>query len=250
MSSMENVTYPIKKTDVAEIIVKGVYYKFKVPPAIGTHSECFSQLSSDSSIKVAQGIELAVYAVGALDSKRQNEWLNQDLIKFPTQNYLRVPVVLTIVPKRKEFGELEGGMLVDSDLEGKGVAMDTEVPEELSEWTVDESGLLVKDNRIFVPYNNWFKEQWDENNGAAIAFFEREGAEMLVKARIDSGRTYAPLWKVDVNKITIPERRVPVLDGFDDDRLDLFCSVSGGDGDRAGCASGVFDSAQGAAKEI
>ena len=139
---MENVTYPIKETSVAEIEVNGILYKFKVPPAIGTHPECFSQLSSDSSIKVSQGIKLAAYAVGALDPKRQNEWTNQDLIKFPTQSYLRVPAVLTMVPKRKEFGDLEGGMLVDSDLKGEGVAMNTEVPKELSGWTANKFGLL------------------------------------------------------------------------------------------------------------
>jgi hypothetical protein len=233
------ITYPAKEADVAELFLDGTAVRYRIPPAIGAQQEVFSAISSDKTLKVPQGGEIVAYAHGALVYKK-NEWADQNRIRFPTQNYLWFPLVLTNIPRRKEFGDLEGGMLVDClELEGKNIEEKTEIPKELAGWKVLEGGILTKDKRIFVPYDLWYKEQWDENNGAVIAICGgAEGAQALARTAKDSKRDYKPLWKVDVNKIEHPEKRVPVLDSYNDSRLNLGCDSHGYDGN--GCASGVL----------
>ena len=234
-----NITYPAKEADFAELAIDGKPVRFRIPPAIGTHSEVFQALSVDKTLKIARGKEIVAYAHGALVYKK-NEWADQKRIRFPTLNYLRFPEVLTIVPMRKEFGDLEGGMLIDSDLEGQigqGINRQTEVPKDLIGWTETPSKLLVKDKRIFVPFNLWYTDEWNERNGALIGLVGEDGAEMQAKTAKDSGRNYKPLWKVKPKEITSPERRVPVLDGFGDDWLGLMCDS---DGDWGGCGVGVL----------
>jgi len=231
------ITYPTKEADVAELSIDDKRIKYSIPPKIGTHQEVFQSLFADKRLKTAQGKEIVAYANGAL-CYRKNEWADQERIRFHTKNYLRFPVVLTIIPKREEFGELEGGMLVDLDLEGKGIEKQTEVPKELSEWKASEGGIFVKEQRIFVPYAQWYKEQWDEDNGAVIALCGGlEGAEALARTAEDSKRSDKPLWKIDVNNINAPEKRVPVLDG-DGNRLLLDCDDHGCS--RCGCGVGVL----------
>ncbi len=229
------VTFPEKQTNVAELAIDGKLISYRIPPVIGTHSECFGV--SDSATRTAQGKEIAAYAFGAL-SYRKNEWADQQRIRFPSLNYLRVPAVLTVVPNKKEFGDLAGAMLVDSDLAGEGLAKQTEVPENFDGWKQNASGLMVRDNRIAVPMNKWYSDQWDAKNGAAIALFEEDGGEVLEQSAIDSRRNDKPLWKVNVNSIETPEKRVPFVDGFDDGWLVLGCDDVGSD--RYGCAVRVL----------
>ena len=231
------ITYPTKETDVAELSIDGNLIRYSIPPKIGTHKEVFQSLSADKRLTTAQGKGIVAYANGAL-VYRKNEWADQEKIRFPTKNYLRFPAVLTIIPKREEFGELEGGMLVDLDLEGEGIEKKTEVPKELSGWKASEGGILVKEQRIFVPYEKWYQEQWDENNGAVIALCSREGAESLARTAKDSKRNDKPLWKVDVNNLGAPEKRIPVLSGYDDGGLGLGCSIRGNSW--IGCGAGVL----------
>lgn len=233
------ISYPSRTTDVAELMINNKPVKYRIPPIIGTHQECFHGLSKDKSLRVAQGVEIVAYANGALVYSH-NEWANQDLIRFPFRNYLWIPKVLTIIPKdRKRFRDLEGGMLVDSDLNGEEIMRQAEVPENLDGWIATEGRILSKGKRLFVPYNTWYTEQWDEKNGALIALCEGvEAAESLLRTSVDSRKNYRPLWKVDPSKITTPQKRVPVLVGYDSDRLVLSCDFHG-EG-RLGCAVGVL----------
>jgi len=229
------ITFPEKQADVAELSIDGNPVNYRIPPAIGTHSEVFQALSADKGLSAAKGKEIMAYVNGAL-LYRKNEWADQDKIRFPSKNYLRAPAVLTMIPKRKEFGVLEGGVLVDGDLIGEGVAKQIEVPADLSGWRASDGGVFTKDYRFFVPYDKWYQEQWDENNGMVIVLFGREGAEEGVRIAKDSKRN-KPLWKVDVNTIEIPEKRVPVLLGGSGGGLLLDCgSYGGGDG----CGVGVL----------
>lgn len=234
------ITYPIKGQDFAELTIDGELVKYALPPKTGTHGEVFQALSAaDETLSVAKGRKIVAYAHGALVHK-QAEWANQNRIFFPSRNYLRFPAVLTMVPRNRKFGDLEGGMLIDSDLEGEGIEKQTVVPEDLSGWEVSDGGILVRNGRIFVPYEKWFKEQWDENNGAVIALCGGlEGAEALVRTAKDSSRSYTPIFKVDVNNIQFPEKRVPVLDGSDAGGLLLYCDDHG-DG-TGGCGVGVLN---------
>ena len=229
------VTFPEKQVDVAELAIDGKPVSYRIPPVIGTHSECFS--ISDDKTRTAQGKEIAAYAFGAL-AHRKNEWADQNRIRFPTLNYLRVPEVLTMVPNRNEFGDLAGAMLVDSDFAGEGLAKKTEVPANFDGWTQTPAGLMVRDNRIAVPMNLWYSDQWTAKNGAAIALFGDEGAEVLEQAARDSGINHRLLWKADVNAIKSPEMRVPVVDGNAPGRLGLSCDYYGYD--RSGCAVRVL----------
>jgi len=230
------ISYQIR--DFAELIIDGNTKRYSIPPKIGTHREVFQSLASDQKVKTAQGKELIGYVHGAL-VYRGNEWANQENIKFPSQNYLRFPAVLTIIPRRKEFGDLEGGILVDSDLEGQGIEKQTEVPKDFSDWTVLESGILVKNGRMFLPYDKWYQEQWNAKNGAVIALCGGvEGAEMLEKIAKDSKRSKKYLCRFDVNSIKTPEKRVPFLASYGNYRLDLDCDYLGGS--KNGCGVGVF----------
>jgi len=234
------VTFPEKQADVAEALIDGKPIQYRIPPVTGTHSQCFGV--SDNATRTAQGREIATYAFGAL-AYRKNEWADQQRIRFPRINYLRVPAVLTMVPNRKEeFGDLAGVMLVDSDLAGEGLAKQTEVPENFTGWKPNASGLMVRDNRIAVPMDKWYFDTWTAKNGAAIALFEEDGAEVLEKAAADSGRNSKPLWKVDINSIKTPEKRVPFVDGYGGAGLGLGCDDGGyyvGYG-RDGCAVRVL----------
>jgi len=232
------ITYPTKEADVAELFIDVNTIKYKIPPATGTHKEVFQELSADEKVETAQGKKIVAYAHGAL-VYRKNEWADQERIRFPSYNYLRFPAVLTVIPKRKEFGDLEGGMLIDPDLAGEGIEKQIDIPEDLSGWKVSDGNILIKDTRIFLPYNTWYKDQWDEANGVPIALAGGvEGAEALAKTAKDSGRNYKPLLKVNPTEISSPEKRVPFLYGSGDDRLFLVCGYLGDF--RCGCAAGVL----------
>ena len=236
------ITYPVKEADVAESLIDGKPVRFGIPPVIGTHSQVFQALSADKRLNPAQGKEIVAYAHGAL-VYRKNEWADQNRIRFPIKNYLRFPEVLTIIPitQNKQFGDLEGGMLIDSDLEGvagQGIERKIEVPKDLTGWMETPSKLLVQGKRIFVPHHLWYADKWNEKNGALIGLAGEEGAESLARTARYSGRNYKPLWKVNPKDIKSPEKRVPVLGSYDDGRLGLDCG-DGGDG-RDGCGVGVL----------
>jgi len=222
------ITYPERLENTAELIINGGPVRYQLPPKIGTHTACFTLDANEKGVRLPTAMEIVAYAHGAL-VHRKNEWANQDRIIFPTNNYLRFQNVLTIVPTDKKYGDLAGGMLVDFDEKGEGITMQTEVPKDLSGFRVDEAGLLVKDKRIFLPYNFWFKGQWDEKYAVAIALAGREGASLLEQTSRDSGRTYIPAWKVDPKTINLPAKCVPFLDSYSVDRLNLDCDDGGND---------------------
>ncbi len=230
------ITYPVKEANIAELKIGGKLVQYKIPPAVGTHSQVFQELLNDDSLETAQGEQIAAYVHGCLHKK--NEWADQNRVRFPSKNYLRIPAVLTIVPKNRKFGDLEGGMLVDTDLAGEGIEMQTEVPNDLTGWEESDGGILKKGSRLFVPHNSWYKNQWDKFNGVVIALVTHEGAESLDKIAQDTGRTYKPLWKVNPNEIKSPMKRVPVLGSDGAVRLILGCNDCG-DG-RYGSGVGVL----------
>jgi hypothetical protein len=236
-----NVTFPDRRPnapDVAELFIDGSPVNYRLPPATGTHAECFADSNYQGKVRRATGREIAAYAYSALVHRR-NEWADQDRIMFPTQKYLRAPKVLTIVPLKSEYRDLAGAMLVDEDLKGVGIAMQTEVPVDLAGWEVSEGGIFKRNRRVLVPYDKWYKEQWDEKNGVVIAIFEGiESASLLAKTAQGSGRSKPPL-KVDPTMINSLVRRVPVLCGDYSDWLYLGCFDSGGIGN--GCAPRVLN---------
>ena len=231
-----NITFPERQADVAELAVDGRVVKFRIPPVTGTHSECFRV--TDVKTRAAEGYEIAAFVYGAL-VYRKNDWGNKGRILFPDSNYLRIPRVLTVIPDQKEFGDLAGTMLVDSDLSGEGIEKLTEVPSNFDGWTQNSSGLMVKNNRIAVPKDKWYFDTWDSKNGAVVALFGEGGVEILDRAAVDSNRNYKPLWKVDINSIKELQKRVPVLNGDYVDRLGMYCNNDGNY--RIGCAVRVLN---------
>jgi len=231
------ITFPEKQADVAELIIDGNLVAYKLPPAVGTHSECYADSNYPDKIARATGREIVAYAYGALVYKK-NEWADQERVRFPTKNYLRVPKVLTIVPKtaEKKFGNLEGAMIVSEDLKGEGIEMKVEVPGDLAGWEESEGGIFKKDGKIVVSYDGWYKKEWDEDNGAVIAIFDgKEYAISLARTAKDSKRS-KPFWKDNPSALREPIKRVPVVFGVSG-RLSLGCG-SGNDGD--GCAPRVL----------
>jgi hypothetical protein len=233
------IEFPEREQNTAELSIDGTRTVYLLPPATGTHSECFADSNYPRGVRRATGKEIVAYAHGAL-VHRKNEWANPDMIRFPGINYLRVPKVLTIVPRDKKFGDLEGALIVDEDLKGEGIAMKTEVPADLNGWKASEGGIFERNGRIVVPYEKWYEEQWSGKDGAAIAIFDgQDSAASLNKTAEDSKKNYRPLWKVDPTQINDPKRRVPIVDGCDGGRLALNCD---GDGyGRYGCAARVLE---------
>ena len=206
------ITYPKRVEDTAELSIDGNPVRYPIPPRTGTHEQCFALNADEKEVRFSTGREIAAYAHGAL-VHRKNEWADQNRVRFPTINYLRFQNVFTIMPADTRYGDLAGGMFVDFDEKGEGTKMQTVVPKDLSGFVVNGEGLLVKDKRIFLPYDAWFKEQWDERNAIVIALVGGEGASSLEETSRDSGRTYKPIWKVNPKDITSPVMRVPVLGG-------------------------------------
>ena len=230
------ITFPEEQPDVAKLSIDGNPVNYRLPPATGTHSECFADTNYSDRVARAAGRKIVAYICGAF-VHRKGEWADQKKIRFPTLNYLRAPKVLTIVPKTKKFGDLEGALIIDSDLKGEGIAMKTEVPADLSGWEVSEGGILKRNGRILVPYDKWYQEQWDEDNGAVIGIFDgKEYAISLARTAKDSGRSKL-LWKVDPAQITTPEKRVPVVFG---DAVGLSLDCYGDGNGRDGCAARVL----------
>ena len=229
------ITFPDKQSNIAELSIDGTPVNYRIPPITGTYSECFAESNYTNEIIRATGREIVAYVYGALVN-RKNEWADQEIIKFPTQNDLRVPKVLTIIPKNggKKFGDLEGAMIVDGDLNGEGIAMKTIIPADLTDWELSDEGIFRKNGRVVVPYDKWCKNQWDENNGAVIAIFDgKEYATSLAKIAKNSGRG-KPFWKVDPVQIQRPEKMVPVVNGYADGRIGIICVNRGYS--RDGCA--------------
>jgi len=236
---MAFVTYPIKEANVADLEIHGKPTRYALPPATGTHSQCFADGNYQGKVRRATAEEIVAYAIAGIEGK--NEWADQNKVRFPDNNYLRFPVTLTIVPKDKErFGELEGAMLFTPDLEGQGISRRVAVPKDLSEFTLSEGGVYErKDGTKLVKYDGWFpQERWDARHGSVIALCGAQGAEALEKVAKDTNRTRYS-WKVNPNGIAQPENRVPVLDGYVRVRLDVYCDDNGDIED--GCAARVLE---------
>ncbi len=223
-----NITYPTKEKPT----------RYALPPATGTHSQCFADGNYKGKVTRPTAEEIVAYADGCL--REQNEWANQAQVRFPTNNYLRFPVTLTIVPKdKKRFGDLEGAMLFTSDLEGLGISRKVAIPKDLSGWTVSEGGIYVQGDKKLVPYEKWYPQyQWNAKHGSVIALCGVDGAEILERVAKDTGRTNKPSWRVNPNGISEPENRVPVLSGSVRDRLGVDCNGNGNDVN--GCAARVL----------
>ena len=224
------ITFPEEQPDVAKLSIDGNPVNYRLPPATGTHSECFADTNYSDRIARAAGRKIVAYICGAF-VHRKGEWADQKKIRFPTLNCLRAPKVLTIIPQLRKFGDLEGALIIDPDLKGDGRGMKTKVPADLSGWEVSEGGILKRNGRILVPYDKWYQEQWDEDNVAVIGIFEGKDSAVSLNRIAKDLRRRKTFWKVDPAEITTPEKRVPVMIGYNAGRLILDCT-------EFGCVSG------------
>ena len=220
----------------------GKVREYAYPLVQGTHQDCYTAINSDAELVPTKGLNLALLANGAF-SRKTAQWQDVKETCF-RQNYVRVPVRLLWIPQKDE-NEKENelaGILIEEDLEGKGLSTKMSVPD-VSEWK-NENGIYVNVDRskILVPEGAYLLGQINETDGFLRGVLTGEGAEMYVKTAIDNKRK-AWSWGLDTKEIKTPQQRMPVLRGYCFDGLVLDGNDFSDYGD--GFASGVKKSAEG-----
>ncbi|MEK6889585.1 MAG: hypothetical protein AABX35_00195 [Nanoarchaeota archaeon] len=208
------------------------------PPVQETHQEAFAAIGDDKELTPAQGLDLALIAHGAYNGKdsiweyiKQNAFFNHNT---------RSPTVNTWIPKGKIEGDDSlSGVLVQKDLNGKGLTSKVNIPD-LAKFKQNASGLYVSQDSIFVPsYKYKLGEHTAESfskDGFTIATLTPEGAELFAKTAVDTGKTPHTLG-IDINTIANPEKRVSVFKDstwslglvgyyYDNSRFDFAFAVS------------------------
>lgn len=183
------------------------------PAFTGTHQRAFEAIGKDRALVPAQGLDLALIAHGAYSGKSP-EWkdIRQDAFVI---NYIRSPTLNIWIPKGFIKGDANlSGVLVQKDLNGKGLTDKVNVPD-LNKFKQEDSGLYVSADAIFVPSDKYklggHTVDSFSKDGIALATLTPEGAELFAKTAIDAGKT-PYIWGIDTNTIANPEKRVSLLD--------------------------------------
>ena len=181
--------------------------KLAYPPVAGTHQECYQAIAKDKELRAAEGVELALLTHGAYTGK--DEWKDVKQTCFQS-NYTRTPNRVLWIPKDSIKGDKSlCGVLVEKDLEGKGLSTKMEVPADFSDWK-EQNGIYVKGDLTFVPKDKYTLDEIKEGDGFARAILGDEGASIFVKTARDANlKPYN--WGIDVSDISKPEQRVTLL---------------------------------------
>ena len=204
------------------------------PPVQGTHQECFQALHADKELKPASGIELALITFGAYNGK-EAEWKEIRQNCF-VSNYTRVPYRMLLIPAGHIKGDKDlAGVLIEKDLQGKGLSTQMQVPE-LSKYTQKDGVYQIDNTSIFVPSDAYNGKSF-EKDPLAHAHVTQEGATLFAKTARDAGKTPFNWIAERMKAITAIEQRVSMLFG-NSDRLSVDGSSWIGRDD--GFAFGVF----------
>jgi len=185
---------------------KGKEGKFAFPPVRGTHQKCYQAINADSEIIPAEGLEIALLTQEAYTQNTPRwEKVREDCF---VKRYIRAPMRLSWMPHNSELA----GAIVERDLEGRGLLSKMNLPVDISNWKKNESGLYVSpnENQIYVEKARYSLGEINENDGLAIAYLGREGAEIFVRTARDNKKVpYS--WGLNIKDIKQPEQRVVVL---------------------------------------
>jgi hypothetical protein len=211
-----NITFSSRELLIESLILDTKWVNFVLPPATGTHAQCFSERNYGHDMRRAIGKEIVAYATACFEG--QGEWRDQERVKFPDQMHLRFPFVLTMIPitENGRFGDLEGAMLCDLDYEGLGSRKKVEIPteEQLAEWKYEGIGVYTKGLRSLVTHKLWDRDSWNEYNGALIVLCGGiDATQALSKIPKGSGRDYRPIYKINPREISCPVKILPALTG-------------------------------------
>ena len=208
--------------------------KYSYPPVQGRYTDCFQKINSDSELKPANGLELALLTAGAF-SRKQPEW--EDIKeKGIIQNYIRIPKRALWIPKKHEFA----GVFLEEDSEGKGLSTKMKIPKDINGWK-EQNGIYISKDKIliFIPDGKYKLENYDKDSfvrdGLAIGQLTEEGAEIFNKTAYDNQRI-PRLFGLDINQISKPEQRVSALFTYYGGGLGL---GAGNGGSASGFAFGV-----------
>lgn len=209
--------------------------KYSYPPVQGKYTDSFQKINSDSELRPADGLELALLTAGAF-SREQPEW--KDIKERGIiQNYIRIPKRALWIPKKHEFA----GVFLEKDFEGKGLSTKMEIPKDINGWK-EQNGIYINKNKklIFIPDGKYKLGDHDKDSfvrdGLAIGQLTEEGAEIFAKTAYENNKI-PRIFGVDINQINKPEQRVSALDSsYDGYRLYLDVGDGGGAG---GFAFGV-----------
>jgi hypothetical protein len=209
---------------------------FAYPLVQGTHQECYEAITRDKEIVPAERLDLALLAYGAFSSK---EPLWQEVKQKAFINgYLRVPMRLLWIPKGNKFS----GVLIERDLQGKGLTEKMQIPENMDEF--EKTGRFYSNadgNRLWVPNENYKSGKHSvaefENNGFANAVLTEEGCEIFAKTASDNNKNLC-IWTNNDKVI----QRVPA---FILDEEGLYLVYYGWGNDLGnGCAAGIKKSSK------
>jgi len=190
--------------------------KFAYPPVKGTHGECFEAIAKDKELKPAEGIELALLAYSAYTGKDEWASVKQDCFRA---NYVRTPNRILWIPKGfiKKVKSLSG-VLVERDLDGKGLSTKMKVPSDFSSWK-EKDGLYINKGLTFVPKDKYNFGEMTEKDGFARAILSEEGVPIFIKIAKDA-KLVPYNFGINVAEINEPAQRVALLGGLSG-RLDL-----------------------------
>ncbi len=191
-------------------------------PVQGTHQDCYQALKKDSKVVPAEGLDLALITNGAYTQKTKR-WasVRDDCFR---DRYVRSPTRVLWIPKKHELA----GIVLERDLEGKGITTTMEMPLTIDGWKKGDNGIYTSpDSKLtFVPAENYKLGKHNKGSfakdGFATAVLTAEGAEIFARTAVDAKLT-PWTWGFDIKYILEPEQRVI---GLDNDNKGL--GVNGG----------------------
>lgn len=248
-----------KLPENVQLDVNGKKTTYGFLPAVGSQLDCFYDLTwgdnqrNNTRYRPAQGEENAAYLEFCL--RTMAEWIEGKALRFPS-----IVTTFPVTPK-KNFGRLEGALIISPDLDGRAM-QDTDptyTRPDTTGFVLSEGGIYTEGDKKLVPQDRWYTEDFpqksDENNGALIALCGVRGAEALVKTLKEAGKTFyvlnndpahlpIPLQSYggtismsgDWNRISAPKNSLPSLfiEG------EKACLNVRGDGRRSGYAARVL----------
>jgi len=164
---------------------KGKEGRFALPPFVGTHEECYQAIKEGGFVP-AEGLDLALLMGGIYKSNWAMAGLkiaNKHSPDAP-RTIVRTPIRGLWIPPEKDLA----GILLEKDLEGRGMSTEIQFPKDISKWTKGENGIYVSPdgNQTFIPEGSYKLGEHTPNSfardGFATAVLTAEGAEICAKA--------------------------------------------------------------------
>ncbi|VVB79777.1 Uncharacterised protein [uncultured archaeon] len=214
----------------ASVRIDGEPVSYALPPIQGSQSECLFQVkTSKAGISAANGREIVAFVDGTLVHK-QGVWKDRSKTLFPSK-YIVFPQIITVMPRDKSLGKLEGGLFIDEVPE--------EIPGNIDDWNLSPEGVYFHGNRRFAPLGTWYKSEWNSDNGAVIGLCGSADAAKHLESIFSPGLR-KPISKEGLFKGLIPMRTTALLRRFGDGRPHLVLDSLNGGNPAYGCMPVVF----------